>query len=210
MKKLTELGIKHNTDKARYHLFTEIYDNFFEKFKNPNILEIGVYRGASLRLYDEYYDGKCNIVGLDNGDQLRYAGNGNNTRIILGDQSKIEDLKKCVDTIKEYDIIIDDGGHFIREQQISFCFLFDYVKRGGIYIIEDLHTSFNKYYNPEETINTIDILTQLEKGVYISHSPYINQDDFNRLKKQIKSIEVFWKTPERNIRNSITSVITKN
>lgn len=210
MNRLTELGVKHNTDKATYHLFTDIYDDFFKKFKNPNILEIGVGRGASLRMYDEYYNGECNIVGFDHGGKSKYAGNGRNIKIIIGDQSKIEDLKKCVDTIKKYDIIIDDGGHFMKEQQISFCFLFDYVKKGGMYVIEDLHTSFNANYNPEKTINTIDLLTQLDKGLYNSCSPYISQNDFNRLKGQIKSIKIFGNASERNAKNSITSVITKN
>lgn len=208
-KRLTELGIKHNTDKATYHLFTEIYDDFFQKFKNPSILEIGVGRGASLRLYDEYYDGKCNIVGLDNKIR-RYDGNGNNIKVIIGDQSKIEDLKKCIDAIKEYDIVIDDGGHFVREQQISFSFLFDHIKSGGIYIIEDLHANFDARYNPEQTINTIDLLAQLDKGIYDIRSPYISQDEFDRLKRQIKSIEIFGDTSKRDAKNSITSVITKN
>ncbi len=105
--------------------------------------------------------------------------------------------------------MIDDGGHRVREQQISFNFLFDHVKPGGIYIIEDLHTSFDEKYNPERTINTIDMLTHLDKGIYAFRSPYISSDDFSRLKKQIKSVEIFWKTPERSAENSITSVITK-
>lgn len=209
MKRLTKLGIKHGTDKATYHLFTELYDGYFEKCNNPNILEIGVLRGASLRLYNEYYQEKCNIVGLDNGERWKYSGNGSNIKIIIGDQSKIEDLKKCVETIKEYDIIIDDGSHFIRDQQISFCFLFDYVKAGGIYIIEDLHSSLNENYNPENTITTIDMLAQLDKGTYSLHSPYIKEDDFNRLKKQIKKITISV-NPVRRKEDGITSVITKN
>lgn len=208
MKRLTSLGIKHATDKATYHLFTELYDDFFEKFDNPNILEIGVLRGASLRMYNEYYGEKCNIVGLDNGERWKYSGNESNIKIITGDQSKKEDLKKCVEAIKEYDIIIDDGSHLIRDQQISFCFLFDYVKKGGIYIIEDLHSSLNANYNPENTITTIGMLAQLDKGTYSSHSPYITKDDFNRLKKQIKNITISV-NPIRRKEDGMTSVITK-
>lgn len=211
MKRLTELGIKYGTDKATHHLFTEIYDGFFEKFTHPNILEIGVFHGASLQMYDEYYNGECNIVGLDNGrDELTYMGNGKNIKVIIGNQTKIEDLKKCLERVKEYDIIIDDGGHQMQEQQISFAFLFDYVKSGGIYILEDLHTSFRGYYNHKRITTTLDILTQLDKGVYNFPSRYISTDDFDRLKKDIKSIQIFWKTPEKDPKNSITSVITKN
>lgn len=211
MKRLTELGIKNNTDKATRHLYTEIYDDYFKKYKNPNILELGVYHGASLKLYDEYYNGECNIVGLDNGkESLKYFGNEKNIKVIIGDQSKTEDLKKSIGVIKEYDIIIDDGGHFMEQQQVSFAFLFDFLKSGGIYILEDLHTSFSGRFNPTKVVSTIDILEQLKNGVYTKESPYISQADFNRLKKQINSIEIFWKTPEKSMKNSITSVITKN
>lgn len=214
MKRLTRLGIKYGTDKATQHLFTDIYDGLFEKYKNPSILELGVFHGASLLMYDEYFNGECTIVGLENGldakGDLKYVGNGKNITVITGDQSNIEDLKKCVETIKEYDIIIDDGGHFMKEQQVSLSFLFDYVKSGGIYILEDLHTSFRGYYNPKKDVTTLDVLNQLQKGSYTSPSRYISKADFDRLKKQIKSIEIFWKTPgDMSIKNSITSVITK-
>jgi hypothetical protein len=92
MKRLTELGKKYGTDKATHHTFTDIYDGYFAKFKNPNILEIGVDNGASLKMYNDYYGGFCNIVGLDLTDL--YRGNKKNIKTIIWQSSKNKRLKK--------------------------------------------------------------------------------------------------------------------
>ena len=68
MTKLTEIGLKHRTDKAYEHQFTEAYDEYFQRYTNPRLLEIGVYNGASLQTYNEYFDYNCTLIGMDNGE----------------------------------------------------------------------------------------------------------------------------------------------
>jgi len=51
MKKLTEIGQKYGTDKATYHFFTEVYDDIFQQYENPRILEIGVAQYKSIAMY---------------------------------------------------------------------------------------------------------------------------------------------------------------
>ena len=165
MGKLTELGIKHNSDKAYHHAFTEVYESYFSKYENPSILEIGIYNGGSIRMMDEYFDGYCNIIGFDRGDQLTYRSEKSNISVVIGDQSIELDLLKCIDITKEFDIIIDDGSHFVDHQQFSFNILFPYLKPGGIYIIEDLHTSLHEYYNPNKNVTTLDWLNNLKNRV---------------------------------------------
>ena len=70
-------------------------------------------------------------------------GNPNLDRSVIfkGNQEKVDDLEKFLLMYgKDFDIIIDDGGHTMRQQQISLGVLFDAVKSGGYYIMEDLHT----------------------------------------------------------------------
>lgn len=209
MKKLTELGILYKTDKATHHKFTDFYDGVFETFTYPKILEIGVARCASLRTYDDYYKGLCDITGFDNGEFLKDRSRRKNIRLIIGDQSKKEDLKRCIENKEIYDIIIDDGGHYMDQQQISFNFLFDYLAPGGVYIIEDLHTSLDKRFNPGNIISTLDILTQLTGANYTKISPHIDKKDFDRIERQIKSIQIIWVKSKKNGRASITSIIQK-
>lgn len=165
MNKLTELGIKHNTDKAYYHGFTDVYEPYFSKYENPSIFEIGTYNGGSIKMMDEYFGGYCDIVGFDRGDQLAYRSEKSNITLVLGDQSIEADLVRGADTLKQYDIIIDDGSHFVEHQQFSFNILFPYLKSGGIYIIEDLHSSLHDHYNPNKSVITLEWLKDLKSRV---------------------------------------------
>jgi demethylmacrocin O-methyltransferase len=65
--------------------------------------------------------------------------------------------------MQQFDIIIDDGGHTMNQQRISFMNLLSLVRSGGLYVIEDLETSYNPTYitdysNSSTTIGLIKIL----------------------------------------------------
>ena len=61
--------------------------------------------------------------------------------MFVGDQSKPEDLRQ-VDRQGPFDVIIDDGGHSMVMQITSLEQLMPRVAPGGVYILEDLETSF--------------------------------------------------------------------
>jgi hypothetical protein len=48
----------------KWHHYFKIYDRHFKHFmnKNPIILEIGVYNGGSLEMWNHYFDGQCTII----------------------------------------------------------------------------------------------------------------------------------------------------
>jgi hypothetical protein len=61
---------------------------------------------------------------------------------LVGDQSKREQLQKAIDVSGgDIDLLVDDGGHTMQQQQVSLGYLFKFVKPGGYYILEDIHTS---------------------------------------------------------------------
>jgi hypothetical protein len=114
-----------------------------------------------------------------------------------------------VDELNGFDIILDDGSHYMKDQQKSFKYLFDHLREKGIYILEDLHTSFIESFNPQKTITTINLLVQLGEGKYSSYSPYVSQKDFIRLKKQIKNVNIFGTMNKKSLGKSMTSIIEK-
>ena len=62
-----------------------------------------------------------------------------------GNQNKISDLKKLVKITNECEVILDDGSHVPSHQLKSFNYLFENcLKKGGVYIIEDIETSYWK------------------------------------------------------------------
>lgn len=68
-------------------------------------------------------------------------------KIISGDQAKTEDLDRVLSVSgREFDFIIDDGGHTMVQQFVSYKHLFPAVKSGGLYFLEDLQTSYAASY----------------------------------------------------------------
>jgi hypothetical protein len=59
----------------------------------------------------------------------------------------------------KFDLIIDDGSHYCSQQQESFAWLWPKLRKGGFYIMEDLHTSFLPEFD-DAMLTTFDFLMQ--------------------------------------------------
>ena len=140
---LIEIGKKYPSSK-NISGFIQLYEKYFSSLKNSkiNILEIGVEGGDSLRIWREYFT-NANICGIDI-DKKDFKID--NTEILQGDQSDKNFLKKLIDKYKNFDIIIDDGSHQAKHIIASFKFLFPHLNNNGIYVIEDLQTSYFPRY----------------------------------------------------------------
>jgi hypothetical protein len=60
----------------------------------------------------------------------------------LGDQEDRTFLGRVAEDHGPFDIIIDDGGHTMRQQIVSVETLFPMLNDGGTYLVEDSHTSY--------------------------------------------------------------------
>jgi hypothetical protein len=198
---------QYNTDKYE-HGFIDVYEPYFNNMsESKHILEIGVYYGGSLKyLSDKFKDG--NIYGIDIEDKTQYDEERIKTYIV--NQEDRNALNKFLEeTNVEFDIIIDDGGHTMKQQQVSFGTLFKRLKKGGIYILEDLHTSrldnFGTIF-PDDLITTLDMLQSFRHTNNIA-SNHILDDEKEYIKNNVNNIIIWSKTPEYN--QSVTSIIKK-
>ena len=143
MTNLIEIEKKYPS-KIKPEGFLEIYDKYFKDYqdKKIKILEIGVDKGASLRIWREYFS-KAIICGLDI-DKKDFEIE--NVDIIVGDQSNLDILSKIATKYGSFDIIIDDGSHRNKHVIKSLEYLFDYLNYDGFYIVEDLQTSYFPRY----------------------------------------------------------------
>ncbi len=66
--------------------------------------------------------------------------------IFPGDQSNETQLANLITKFGPWEVIVDDGGHTMQQQRISFMALFPTLMPGGLYFLEDLHTSFISGY----------------------------------------------------------------
>lgn len=137
---LRAIGYKRGTDKYK-HGYLPFYEHHFAP-RRPEplrLLEIGIQGGASLRMWKEFFPNGA-ITGCDINKDAFFAER--RIECCYLDQSSRTALTEFRETHKEgFDIIIDDGSHKMRDQQISLALLFPMLKSGGFYAIEDLHTS---------------------------------------------------------------------
>jgi hypothetical protein len=202
MKKQTieEIANHYETDKRLSdHNYTEYYERYFESIRDNklNVVEIGIlrhparpYEGASLLLWQDYFSNST-IHGIDINDHTHMESN--RIKIYQADQGNREQLTDVFNKIGNADIIIDDGSHFMHHQQISFAHLFKELKSGGIYVIEDLHTSHPQPPFPplgfqlsaNDTL-TLDMLIEFNETGKIN-SMFMTNEECQYLENNIKS-----------------------
>jgi len=200
---LYEIGLSTGTDKATQHKYCDFYEKHLTGLfdKSISLLEIGVWKGESLRIWKEYFQ-TGNIYAIDIDPTVLISEDRIST--ILCDQTNRQSLLTIFDKI-EFDIIVDDGGHKMDQQQISIGSLFTRLKPGGFYLLEDLHTSLWEGYRNFEPYET-STLYGLEKfqTTRIFEFPYLTPAENANLTGMVEFVEIF-----KNTEDSITSVIRK-
>lgn len=131
----------------KWNHYFDIYDFWFNKYRNKQIviLEIGVYQGGSLNMWRDYFGEEAEIFAIDI-NPLCKQFETDRTKIFIGSQEDTEFLKYVKSQVPKFDILIDDGGHTMNQQIVAFKELYGHLKYDGIYLCEDLHTSYWKNY----------------------------------------------------------------
>jgi hypothetical protein len=165
---LDELAIKHGTDKGTQSArglspkgYTQVYDRYLSPLRDTpaKILEIGVQKGASVRMWEEYFP-QAEIWGIDiKPDCLQYASE--RVTIRIGDQTDREFLRALAKEAGPFDAVIDDGGHRMEQHRVSLEELWPNVRSGGLYFIEDLHTAYSEGYGGASDASTINLFKGL-------------------------------------------------
>lgn len=124
------------------HYF-DIYERHFGRFRAEPIkmLEIGVHGGGSLHMWRDYFQAGSTIVGIDINPECKQH-ESDNIDIHIGSQDDPEFLKSVADQYGEFNIILDDGSHVNKHVITTFDTLYDRVSVNGVYLIEDMHTSY--------------------------------------------------------------------
>lgn len=144
---LNGFGEKFNTDKFhKVHDYLRKYELFLQLYKNKafTLLELGVFRGESLATWggknskDGYFN-NARIVGVDINPKCAETVKCQEVLIKdLGDEKSLIDLRELKPSV-----IVDDASHFCSHQIMAVISLWDVLPSGGIYIMEDIETSFS-------------------------------------------------------------------
>jgi hypothetical protein len=222
MKTLSEISKQYPTDKDFTHnYYNMVYEKYFSPIRETTklICEIGIggldgnlgwLPGNDLKVFRDYFL-NANILGLD---IVRHENITDLDRITLDwiDQSKRDIVIDYAAKLQDYDIILDDGSHNVYDQQITLAHFFKSLKSGGMYILEDLHTSIEVSI-PEKNaiwnwgipgfITPLELLENFQKTGEII-ADHLNEEEKIYLQENIKSVEIFRIAP-----TSITSIIIK-
>jgi len=161
---LDDLALKAGTDKASHHHdYMEAYSHYFSAIKDEPIkfLEIGIWEGSSVKLWEQYFkNAELHFIDATL-EAVKYHSTRSHYHI--AQQEVLPDLIKFLeDAGSGFDVIIDDGGHTMKQQICSFIHLFPHLKSQGIYVIEDLHTSYWCHSNTDNrSLTTIAFLKNL-------------------------------------------------
>jgi 23S rRNA U2552 (ribose-2'-O)-methylase RlmE/FtsJ len=159
-------------DLHKWHHYFPIYERYFSRLRGKKLalLEIGVARGGSLRLWRRYFGADAMITGIDvDAESVRHRGE--NIEIFIGDQADAGFLTSVAERRGPFDLVIDDGGHTARQQIVSFETLFPFVRDGGVYLVEDLHTNlWPAYLDHPLGVSFLDVATRMaEKLTWWHH-----------------------------------------
>ncbi len=163
------------------HNYTDYYSSLFDHNRenikkvfecgigtnNPNLpssMGSEYTPGGSLRVWRDYFP-QAQIYGADIDDKILFQEDRIKTFYV--NQLDIDSINKMWNEIKtdNFDLIIDDGLHTHEAGVSLFNNSFKYLRKGGIYIIEDVDPSYIKpLSNYLEKKHNIEIITLKAKN----------------------------------------------
>jgi 23S rRNA U2552 (ribose-2'-O)-methylase RlmE/FtsJ len=167
------------------HYF-DIYDRHFSPFRGKKItvLEFGVQHGGSLQMWRKYFGKSARIIGVDIDPRCLEARRPG-IEVFIGDQEDREFLRTLRERIGTVDVLIEDGGHTMPQQINTFEEFWPAISDGGVFLIEDLHTSYWKrfgggYLNPASFIEYAKRLIDQQNAWHAEPDSVLVVDDYTR------------------------------
>jgi len=161
----------------KWHHYFPIYESVFGPLRSKpiNVLEIGVYRGGSIRLWHKYFAPGTRFVGIDiDASCLQFDSPAENIHVRIGSQDDAAFLSDVVAEFGPFDLIIDDGSHQTGHIIASFNALFGPgLKDGGLYFVEDLHSNYWLSFRTA-AVSFMDVAKSL---IDLMHAHYVEAQD---------------------------------
>lgn len=142
---LASLFNKYKCDKASKHKYHTVYGPELEHLRDKpiNILEVGVFKGASTSAWLEHFP-QATIYCIDIFTRVHPKNipvlTDPRVKWLAGDSTNplvVAEIKQAWPRIK-FDVIIDDGMHTPRANASTLQNLFGFLKNSGIYFVEDV------------------------------------------------------------------------
>ena len=204
------------TDKSFWHGYIPFYEKFFDNRHFERIAEFGIFKGDSIRWLLQRFP-QAQIYGADILDWQPTWPKDNRFHFTQLDQNQRDQICSFLDQ-DSFDLIIEDGSHIPRHQVNCLVEGFQRLKAGGIYILEDIHTSLPNHplYTPKKSGifaktppfvgNALTVLLGIahyikigaviddKKISAIASGSLMAPDEVRQLSQQIESIHLYRRT----------------
>ncbi len=97
--------------------------------------------GGSLAMWRAYFGEDAKIIGLDIRPECK-THEAEGIEVILGCQDEPAVIDHILERYPNIDIVLDDGSHKNAHLIATFALLYSRISPNGVYLAEDLHTSY--------------------------------------------------------------------
>ena len=177
---LNDIGLATGTDKASVlHDYLGVYENNLRHLRDRDfvLVEIGVHQGASVRMWEQYFS-RARIIGVDIKPECKQF-ESDRVEIQVGDQGNQGFLSKLAK--RRPLVVVDDGSHRWHHQINTFKTLWPHIPPGGVFVVEDIHTSFGRYipvYGHDGETSAYDFAAGIARHLVASDFDDSPADDF--------------------------------
>jgi cephalosporin hydroxylase len=155
-------------------VFASVYESVLSRIAVNRLFEIGIHLGGSIRMWRQLLGADARIACMDIKPEACDTVRGVADHVYAGSQTDADLLSRIAAEAGPFDLIIDDGSHRNPHMIFSFEALFEHVRPGGAYVIEDMFTSYWPRYRgglrkPGTLVEYVkDVLDRL-------YVPYVSQ-----------------------------------
>ena len=153
---LCDIGYKYGTDKCPQikHFYTEVYFDLFKDKRDSvkKVVEVGIgfpecmsqyyqkyVTGASLYMWRDFFP-NAQIYGADIEPKTMFEDE--QIKTFLCDQRNKQDVEKLIQIVgTDIDLFIDDGAHYVTDQEFLCKTVLPLLKDDAIYVIEDVRST---------------------------------------------------------------------
>ncbi|HZL91837.1 MAG TPA: class I SAM-dependent methyltransferase [Pirellulaceae bacterium] len=130
----------------KWRHYFEIYHRHLSRFAgtDANLLEVGIYSGGGLAMWQKYLGRSCRIFGVDIEPACK-AYETDRVQVFVGDQADRSFWAAVRAQVPRIDVFIDDGGHTPEQQMVTLEEMLPHLASGGVYICEDIHGRTNGF-----------------------------------------------------------------
>lgn len=159
-------------DGTEWEVIENVLDKHLAEYigKSPIICQIGSASKAVVEMWNYYFDNDVKMIFLDENPMSRQL-ESDDVVVVYGREGDANTYTELMASADSPDIIIDAGRHLNKNQKASFSTLFEWMAKGGVYVVTGTNTSYITSYGGglDETSSFVEHAFTIVDRMHASH-----------------------------------------